>query len=201
MADTIKLDPKKCAVILIDMINAVVKGSGPPYTTPPAREAVVKNSQKLLAHCRSVGTPLIFLTTHRRADNADAPRTISDIGGGGGAAMLAGTPAVQFIDELQPQPEDYVLVKSRFTAFHGTNLDGVLSALGTETILVGGISTQRSVEGTARDAKNRDLQCVVVSDCCTAGELDVHEMTIKHVLPLLVRVRTADETIAALSPA
>ena len=200
MADTLKLDPKKSAVILIDMINAVVKGSGPPYTTPPAREPVVKNFQKLLAHCRSVGTPLIFVTTHRRADNADAPRTISDIGGGGGAGNLAGSPAVQFIDELQPQPEDYVIVKSRMTAFYGTNLDGILSALGTETILVGGISTQRSVEGTARDAKNRDLQCVVLSDCCTAGELDVHEMTIKHVLPILVRVRTADETIAALSP-
>ena len=199
MPEALKLDPKKCAVILIDMINAVVKGSGPPYTTPPAREPVVKNFQKLLSHCRSVGTPLIFVTTHRRVDNSDAPRTVSDIGGGGGTAMVAGTPAVEFIDELQPRPEDYVIVKSRFTAFHGTNLEGILSTLGTETILVGGISTQRSVEGTARDAKNRDLQCVVVSDCCTSGELDVHEMTIKHVLPLLVRVRTTDETIAALS--
>ena len=91
-------------------------------------------------------------------------------------------------------------MKPRFSAFYGTNLDTILTALGTETILVGGISTQRSIEGTARDAKNRDMQCIVVSDCCTAGELDVHEMTIKHVLPLLVRVRTTDEVIAALRP-
>ncbi len=201
MADPITLDPKKSAVILIDMINTVVKGSGPPFTTPPAREAVVKNFQKLLAHCRSVGTPLIFITTHRRPDNADAPKTVSDVGGGGGGPpMLAGTPAVEFIDELKPQPEDYVVVKPRFSAFYGTSVDGILKALGTETILVGGISTQRSVEGTARDAKNRDIQCVVVSDCCTAGELDVHQMTIDHVLPLLVRVRTTDEVIAALRP-
>ena len=51
----------------------------------------------------------------------------------------------------------------------------------------------------AWDTKNRDTQCVVVSDCCTAGEVDVHEMTVNHVLPLLVRVRTTDETITALS--
>ena len=89
-------------------------------------------------------------------------------------------------------------MKPRFSAFYGANLDGILNALGTDTLLVGGISTQRSVEGTARDAKNRDMQCVVVSDCCTAGELDVHEMTITHVLPLLVRVRTTDDVIAAL---
>ena len=105
------------------------------------------------------------------------------------------------IDELCPQPEDFIMMKPRFSAFYGTNVDSVLRALETETILVGGISTQRSVEGTARDAKNRDLQCIVVSDCCTAGELDVHEMTIKHVLPLLVRVRTTDEVIAALRKA
>ena len=198
MTEVITLEPEKSAVILIDMINAVVKGSGPPYSTPPQREPVVRNFQKLLDHCRSVGTPLVFITTHRRPDNADAPKTISDVGGGGGVPMLAGTPATEFIDELRPQSEDYVVVKSRFSAFYGTNLDGILRSLGTETILVGGISTQRSVEGTARDAKNRDIQCVVVSDCCTAGELDVHEMTINHVLPLLVRVRTTDEVIAAL---
>ena len=114
--------------------------------------------------------------------------------------MLAGTPAVEIIDEIRPQPQDWVIMKPRFSAFYGTNLDTILTALGTETILVGGISTQRSIEGTARDAKNRDMQCIVVSDCCTAGELDVHEMTIKHVLPLLVRVRTTDEVIAALRP-
>jgi nicotinamidase-related amidase len=198
MPDDLILNPQKSAVILIDMINAVVKGSGPPFETPPARQPIVENFQRLVGHCRSTGTPLIFITTHRRPDNADAPKTVSDIGGGGGAAMVAGTPAVEFIDELQPRAEDYVVVKPRFSAFYGTNLDSILHALGTETILVGGISTQRSVEGTARDAKNRDIQCVVVSDCCTAGELDVHEMTIKHVLPLLVRVRNTDEAIAAL---
>ena len=198
MPEPINLEPKKCALILIDMINAVVKGKGPPYTTPTDREPVVRNFGRLTAHCRSIGTPLIYITTHRRPDNADAPRTIADVAGGAGSPMIAGTPDVDVIDELRPRAGDYVLVKPRFSAFHGTNLDGMLRALGTDTILVGGISTQRSVEGTAREAKNRDLQCIVVSDCCTAGELDVHEMTIKHVLPLLVRVRTTDEVISAL---
>ena len=198
MADPISLDPKKTAFILVDMINAVVKGNGPPYNPAPGRAELIQNFQKLVAHCRSVGAPLIFVTTHRRVDNSDAPRTISDVAGGGGVAMVGGTPATEFIDELRPQAEDHVVVKPRFTAFYGTNLEGILGELGTETILVGGISTQRSVEGTARDAKNRDIQCVVVSDCCTAGELDVHQMTIDHVLPLLVRVRTTDEVIAGL---
>ena len=200
MPEALKLDPRSTALILIDMINAVAKGGNePPYNVPPNRQAVIDNFVRLVAHCRQVGTPIIYITTYRRADNSDAPRTAADVGGGGGVPMLEGTKAVEVIDELAPQEGDYIVVKPRFSAYYGTNMEGILNSLGTETILVGGISTQRSVEGTARDAKNRDTQCVVVSDCCTAGEEDVHQMTIDHVLPLLVRVRNTDEVIAALS--
>lgn len=200
MPEALKLEPKSTALILIDMINAVAKGGNePPYNVPPNRQTVIDNFVRLVARCREVGTPIIYITTYRRPDNSDAPMTVADVGGGGGVPMLEGTPAVEVIDELAPQPGDYVVVKPRFSAYYGTNMDNILKSLGTETILVGGISTQRSVEGTARDAKNRDTQCVVVSDCCTAGEEDVHQMTIDHVLPLLVRVRNTDEVIAALS--
>jgi nicotinamidase-related amidase len=199
MPDALKLEPKSTALILIDMINAVAKGNGPPYDVPPNRQGVIDNFVRLVGHCREVGAPIIYITTYRRADNSDAPKTVADVGGGGGAAMLAGTAAVEVIDELAPRDGDYIVVKPRFSAYYGTNMEGILKSLGTETILVGGISTQRSVEGTARDAKNRDTQCVVVSDCCTAGEEDVHQMTVDHVLPLLVRVRDTDEVIAALS--
>ena len=43
MAESLRLDPKKCAFIIIDMVNAITKGQGPPYQTPPHREALVQN--------------------------------------------------------------------------------------------------------------------------------------------------------------
>ena len=199
MADTINLEPKKSALIVIDMINAIAKGQGPPYNISPQRQSVIEHFQRIIAHCRRVGTPIVYFTNERRSDGVDAPKTISDItGGSGGNPMAPGSVGAQVIDELSPQPGDFMQVKTRFSGFYGTNLDSILKALGTETILVGGISTQRSVEGTARDAKNRDLQCIIISDCCTAGEQDVHEYTIQHVLPLLVRVRNTDEVISGL---
>jgi nicotinamidase-related amidase len=96
------------------------------------------------------------------------------------------------------QAVDVIIDKQRSSASYGSNLECILKALGTEIVLMGGISMRQSVKGTARDAKNRTMQCIVVSECCTAGELDVHEMTIKHVLPLLVHVRSTEEVIAAL---
>ena len=90
MPEAIKLDPKSTALILIDMINAVAKGNGPPYNVPPNRQGVIDSFVRLVAHCRQVGTPIIYITTYRRADNSDAPKTVADVGGGGGAAMLEG---------------------------------------------------------------------------------------------------------------
>ena len=37
-------------------------------------------------------------------------------------------------EELRPHPDDFVIMKPRFSAFYGTNLDGILNALGTETL-------------------------------------------------------------------
>ena len=200
MAEALKLDPKKTAFITIDMINAVVKGAGPPYTTPPGRVGLIESTAKLIAHCRSVGSPVIYITTYRRADGIDNPRTVADavMHGGGGQSMEPGAPGPAVIDELAPQAGDYLVNKPRFSSFYGTNVEGILQNHGVDTILVGGISTPRSVEGTAREAKNRDMQCVVVSDCCDGPEKDIHEYILEKILPLLVRVRTADEVIAAL---
>ena len=202
MPDALKLDPKKTAFIIIDMINSTAKGQGSPYTLPPGRVDLVKNFQKLIAQCRAGGSPIIYITTYRRADRTDAPRTIADAapprGGGGGQSLEPGAPGPEVIDELKREPGDYIVAKSRFSAFYGTNVGGILNDRGVDTILVGGISTPRSVEGTAREAKNLDLQCVVVSDCCDGPEKDVHEYILEEVLPLLVRVRTTDEVTAAL---
>jgi hypothetical protein len=43
MAESFRLDPKTCAIIIIDMVNAITKSQGPPYHTPPHREALVQN--------------------------------------------------------------------------------------------------------------------------------------------------------------
>src|SRR2546421_12492525 len=146
MADPFLLEPQKCAFIIIDMVNWITKGQGPPYQTPPHRQALVQNFARLVAHCRHVGTPLIYTVIHRHPDNLDAPQTLADAGPTGGAPLLAGTPAAEIIDELRPQPHDWIIMKPRFSAFYGNNLDTILTTLCTETSLVGGMSTKRRDE-------------------------------------------------------
>ena len=138
------LEAKKCAFILIDMTNAITKGQGPPYTTPPHREgsrAELRPPGGPLpqgGHARDLHHRLSPSTEYRRS-----PKTLADAGPTGGAPMLAGTPAVEIIEELR-HPK---------ITHHETQLmplwdqpGYILNALGTETLLVGGISYPRSVE-------------------------------------------------------
>ena len=46
------------------------------------------------------------------------------------------------IDELTPQPEDLVIDKLGYGAFHGTNLDAVLRKLAVESLVITGTVTQ-----------------------------------------------------------
>jgi hypothetical protein len=57
---------------------------------------------------------VISTTIYRHPQHIDAPTTLADAGPTGGAPMLAGTPAVEIIEELRPQPNDFVLMKPRW---------------------------------------------------------------------------------------
>jgi nicotinamidase-related amidase len=82
--------------------------------------ALVQHCVRLVAQCRRVGTPVIYTTIYRHPQQIDAPKTLADAGPTGGVPMLAGTPAVEIIEELRPQQDDFVLMKPRFSAFYPT---------------------------------------------------------------------------------
>jgi nicotinamidase-related amidase len=106
MAEPLVLDAKRCAFILIDMTNAITKGQGPPYTTPPHRQALVQNFVRLVAHCRRVGTPVIYTTISRHPQHIDA-RKPSPMLDRPAARRCSPAPCVEIIEELRPHPNDF----------------------------------------------------------------------------------------------
>ena len=72
-----------------------------------------------------------------------------------GRELVAGLPA-----------PDYTLAKPRFSAFHGTSLELLLSAREIRTLILTGVVS--AVEATARDAILRNFTAVVLEDCLAA---------------------------------
>jgi len=73
------------------------------------------------------------------------------------------------VRRLAPERDDWVLFKSRHSAFHQTPLASVLREGGLERVLVTGVSAEACVLTTAMDARMLQIEVTVVSDCIAAS--------------------------------
>jgi nicotinamidase-related amidase len=109
------------------------------------------------------------------------------------AAFAAGAPATQLHADLDPQPHDIVVRKTRVGPFAGTGLDERLRTAGVDTLLLAGISTSGAVLSAVRDAHDRDYRLIVVSDLCADPEPDVHAFLLERILSRQAELVTSAE--------
>jgi ureidoacrylate peracid hydrolase len=70
---------------------------------------------------------------------------------------------------VQPTAGDLVVVKHRYSAFAGTDLDARLKECGIRSLLLTGVATEVCVESTARDGYFLDYYITMVADCCATA--------------------------------
>jgi nicotinamidase-related amidase len=107
-----------------------------------------------------------------------------------------GTWGAEICDECSPITGEHVIVKRRPSAFHRTELELVLRAMGVRTVVIIGEQTPGCIDSTARDAVNFDFYCVVVEDCVAAFNPKLHEASIA-VLRSRLDVATSAEVVSS----
>lgn len=112
-------------------------------------------------------------------------------------AYIEGTPKVQIIDELAPQPGDIVITGLRLGGFFDSELDHILRKAEIETVVFTGVATNISVMSTALEAIDYGYRIVTVSDASTTATDAAHQAALET-LGLLGQVATADEVVQAL---
>ena len=92
----------------------------------------------------------------------------------------------------------HVTTKRVMDAFHGTDLDTLLSRVfKAETVIITGINTDTCVYATTFATGNRGFQPVVISDCVASMRgLDHHWMALELMSRSIAWVLTVDEFIA-----
>jgi nicotinamidase-related amidase len=164
----------------------------------------------LVAVCRKADIPIFYARADHRGDGADFARTIADTDshfrpwGPGNPYRAApphasGSPEMSVLAELAPQPGDYDVPKHRWSAFHGTHLELSLRSRYIDTILLVGGSVHVGIAATAYDARDKDFQITIVSDCCH-GFPEQRTFFMEKVFPRMCNVRTLDDVIAGLTP-
>jgi nicotinamidase-related amidase len=197
MADVV-LNHTTSALLLQDLQNELIKGHRP--VVPLSGAALIANCQQLLTQARTVGMPVIYVRVSRRPDLKDAPRPPlgTPSGASGAPSLIEGSEGAAIVAELAPRPEDIVVTKHTTSPFHTTDLGVYLRRFGVSTLLLTCYSTTGVVEGTLRDARDQDYDCVVVRDCCAAATVQEHDTCMDIVFPRMAWVASVDEVIKAL---
>lgn len=98
---------------------------------------------------------------------------------------------------VDPREGDDIVVKHRYSAFVGTDLDPLLRAQGVENLIVTGVTTNVCVESTARHAYMLDYHIVLVSDCTASYDERPHQGTLDNIRRAFGRVVTMEEITSA----
>jgi biuret amidohydrolase len=157
------IDPKKTAMIVVDMQNDFV-ASGAVMETPAAR-AVVPKLADALKVCRDAGIKVIYTAHAHRRDGSDMG-LFDDMHPpiANREALVDGTPGVDIYPELAPAPGEHVIKKHRYSGFFGTDMEIILREWGVDTVIISGTTTENCCLATARDAMFRNYRVVFLSD-------------------------------------
>lgn len=121
-----------------------------------------------------------------------------------GSPFWPGQPGAEFQPELSPLAHEYVVEKNVPDAFINTGLERWLHARGHSSLIIVGVSTNNSVEASARTAGNLGFRTHVVSDGTFAFERtdlrgikwsadDVHAMALANLHGEYATVINAEE--------
>jgi nicotinamidase-related amidase len=102
------------------------------------------------------------------------------------------------IPELDQQTGDHTVTKTRWGAFHGTDLDAHLKRLHISQVFICGIATSIGVESTARHAHEHGYHVVLVTDAMTDLDPLSHQHSIDKIFPLLGEVTATNVLLSLL---
>lgn len=179
------IDAATTALVLIDLQKGIIAGT----TVPNAASDVVARAARLASACRAKDIVVVLVHVDPGPNGMLFPRPQADQPR---PPMQIATDFTDFAPELGREPSDVVVTKHQPNAFYNTDLEVQLQRRGIRTIVLGGISTNLGVEATARAAHERGYEQIFVSDVMTAREADLHEHTVRRILPTMGRVRSLD---------
>ena len=168
------LNPSRTALLIIDMQKAFVEPGAAlciagAKATVPACEAALEDARKL-------GINVIWIKRAYKADGSDMEgprRQMLEVKGLTGvlAPGSTGLNSGEEPDGLTRLGSEMVIIKPRWSAFWGTDLDRVLKDSRIDTVILAGTTTPNCIRTTCYDAIAYDYRTIVLARC-TSSQTD-----------------------------
>jgi len=165
-----------------------------------AERGILDRIATLAEAFREHGLPVFHAPVVHRQDLADIkPNSLINALTLKGGKLKKGSVEADFVPQLQPRPEDFVLDRpAGLIAFNGTNLDVTLRRMDIQTVVLTGVSTNLAMPGNAFAAVDLGYHVIIPEDCTAGADPDTHRVIVQEQLRMLARITTAEEVIAAL---
>jgi nicotinamidase-related amidase len=192
MAGQLSIERSRTALLVMDYQKAVVEGFA------SDQQALLERAGQALACARGAGLRIIYVVVGFRPGYPEvSPRNVN-FNAVRQSGRFHGEAGTEVHPTVAPQDGDIVVTKRRVGAFLGTDLDMVLRANDLDTLVMYGIATSGVVLSTLRYAADADYRLVVLKDCCSDRDAEVHRVLTEKVFPRQASVITAAEFIEAL---
>lgn len=176
------------AILIIDMLNDFANPEGALYCEGAGR--ITKNLQDLLEWVRKRNSEdnnevqLVHIQeAHRKNDSDFKVRPVHAVDGTWGS---------DFIEELYPEGEEYIVKKRRHSGFAHTDLDLYLREENIDTVCVTGTWTNVCVRSTATDALAHNYKVISLTDGIDSKTPEMHEAGLKD-LSIFSKLMTIDQ--------
>jgi nicotinamidase-related amidase len=184
-----EFDPDSAALVVVDMQNGFCHPDGSLYA--PGSEAVVEPVANLVERAREAGVQVVYTRDVHPPEQFEDAHYYDEFERWG-EHVLEGSWEAEIVEELSVEPEDHVVEKHTYDAFHETELDGWLTARGIDDLVICGTRANVCVLHTAGSAGLRDYRPVLVEDAVGCIEDDHREYALDHAEFLFGEVTESD---------
>jgi nicotinamidase-related amidase len=163
-------DRSGAVLILVDVINDL--------DFPDNKELVrnclqlAKAISRLKVRCKRAGIPAVYVN-----DNYGKWR--SDFSAVFRHSIRNDSPGREMVRLLAPEPQDYIILKPKHSAFYATPLETMLTYIGARNTIVTGLTTNACVLLTVADLYVREHTLFVPQDCVRALNATDHQKALQ----------------------
>jgi nicotinamidase-related amidase len=174
-------EERHSALLLVDVINDM-DFEGAEALVRHA-EPMARRLHRLKQRARAAGLPAIYINDNFGKWRSDFRSLVTH-------CVEDPVPGREVARLLQPDEDDYFVLKPKNSAFFGTTLDTLLKSLATSTVILTGIAGDNCVLFSAHDAYLRDYRLFIPSDCVASNTREDNDTALR----LMAKVMKADVT-------
>lgn len=161
---------RKPALVLVDFVQAYFEPDSPLFA---GVDAALDSALRIRAAARDKKIPVILTGVVLHPSGVDGGRFFQKAKPL--ASFTAGNPLGAWPKGLEPFADEFVVTKQYPSAFFGTSLASMLTAMGVDNVILTGLTTSGCVRASCVDAMSHGFITTVVRDACGDRHPDPHE--------------------------